>query len=146
MTAKLLTYLGCALLIFGLATSLATGSPSLSVAEQEGLVPQDQELAKRVADLERELASSREALAAVEKRVANMDAWFKRLPVACKALNGKMDEARKSGFEFAGPNPKAKAAVLDGLKSFAAALEKPPGAKATGKPRRTRKYGRNRGK
>jgi hypothetical protein len=84
-----------------------------------------QDLGERVEKLEKQLlaADARDLVQAkqiadLQEAQARTAAWFKGLPPALEALNQKMDDARRDGFEKAGPNPRSKKAVLDGIKAF----------------------------
>lgn len=89
-----------------------------------------QDLEERIQALEaqvQELKAGRETveqnLKAHQDILAQVFGWFRQLDGACNALNGSMDSARRNGFEKAGPNPRAKTNVLDGLKIFAQTLK-----------------------
>ena len=80
-------------------------------------------LRKQIADLERRLTVAETNIATNQVLMKKIFTWFRALPATCEALDGAMNDARKNGFEYAAPNPRAKTNVLDGLKAFAAALE-----------------------
>ncbi|MEZ6196284.1 MAG: hypothetical protein R3F20_11260 [Planctomycetota bacterium] len=105
------------------AALLALGGPALAPA------PAPQDLGEQVAALEKQVLEAQTARQELELRtkkleddLATVQAWLGGLPAALTALDGKMNDARRDGFEAAGPNPRAKKAVLDGIKSFAATL------------------------
>lgn len=102
---------------------------ALLFAGSLGFSENPQDLGERVEKLEKQLeaadAQSEEQakqIASLQEAQALTSAWFKGLPPAIAALNEKMDQARRDGFEKAGPNPRSKKAVLDGIKSFAHSL------------------------
>lgn len=120
----------CALLLFG-AAQVSTPAPQ-DLEEKVTL------LEKRLAEADEARAEQGRRLAALEESQARTQAWFQSLGPALNALHGKMDEARKNGFEKAGPNPRAKKAVLDGIQSFSKSLSPKASAPETAATRRRR--------
>ena len=51
-------------------------------------------------------------------------AWLRALPEVTKSLEDSVASARKNGFEGAGPNPRAKTDLLNGIEAFARTLNK----------------------
>lgn len=80
------------------------------------------DLEQRVEALEKANGELTARLQAQEELLAKAYAWMKSLPGAGAALRAKVEEARRDGFEKAGPNPRSKKAVLDGLAAFAGAM------------------------
>ncbi len=80
-------------------------------------------LEERVEALERENAGIKAELKAHQEQLTRTYNWLRLLPAAADALDAKMDQARRDGFEAAGPNPRSKKAVLDALKDFATAMK-----------------------
>lgn len=83
---------------------------------------ENDELRRRVRKLEEHMALVDANLANHQELLKGIFGWFRELPTKCTTLDESMDNARKNGFEYAGPNPRAKSNVLDGLKSFAKSL------------------------
>ena len=102
---------------------------ALLLAGSIGIGDAPQDLGEKVQALEKQLAEAQlrdaeqtKRLEALETAQARTEAWFRGLPPALEALHGKMAQARKDGFEKAGPNPRSKKAVLDGIQAFSRAL------------------------
>ncbi len=102
--------------------SRAAESPATTLAPQDELTERVKKLEERVDKLESEKAALELSVAAHQKLLKDTFSWLASLPKAADALSDGMDQARKLGFEAAGPNPKAKAEVLESLKGFARAL------------------------
>ena len=131
---------------FALATTTGTaGAPEFTT----------QDLAEKVASLETkldELSKAHETLtaahAALEKEHEalgkTVDGWAN----SAKALQSAVKDAESQGFLMAGPNPKAKKSLLDGLQGFAgkmaAAAKAEKEAEATPSANRNRNKGRYR--
>ncbi len=81
-----------------------------------------QDLTARVKELEIRQEKLVAELTEVSRRNDALYTWAKQIPTLCENLDGRMDSARKNGFEYAGAHPKAKKDVLDGIKAFAAGL------------------------
>lgn len=109
---------------------LGLGMTAVSIVPPVAAAPQEEEpssddvaaLEKRVAELEVLNKGLSERLDAQQELIDRAYAWMKGLPAAGSMLQQKVAEARRDGFEKAGPNPRSKKAVLDGLHGFAAAL------------------------
>ena len=89
-----------------------------------------QDLDERITALEKQVKDLKTSNQKLELSVnthqdilAQVFGWFRELNGACVGLAASMDTARQNGFEKAGPNPRAKTAVLDGVKGFAQALQ-----------------------
>ena len=113
-----------------LVLALGLGLTAVSVVPPVAAAPQDEEpstddvaaLEKRVAELEALNKGLVERMDAQQELIDRAYAWMKSLPAAGSMLQEKVAAARRDGFEKAGPNPRSKKAVLDGLHDFAAAL------------------------
>ena len=83
------------------------------------------ELEAKTADMElltKSNAVLEQKAAAHEELLRGVYAWLRTLPAATQGLVAKVDSARENGFEKAGPNPRAKTDVLEGLRAFARSL------------------------
>jgi hypothetical protein len=80
------------------------------------------ETKKKIDDLVRALDVQKKKTANLELRVERIENWFAAVRAACDVLDGAANEARRNGFEQAGPNALAHTNVLEGLKAFAAEL------------------------
>jgi hypothetical protein len=80
------------------------------------------ESAKRIDLLSRALDLEKKRTADLERRVDRIEAWFVAVRNASALLDSAADEARKNGFEHAGPNALARTNILEGMKNFAAEL------------------------
>ena len=106
---------------------------------------QDQDLEARVAALEKRVKAIENDKAVLESKLAAQGellqavyTWFRELPRAGERLNERLENARKWGFLMAGPNPRAKQEVLDGLEEFLTRIVSANPAKPTrkqGQPR-----------
>jgi hypothetical protein len=83
--------------------------------------PQD-DTAKKVDLLIRALELEKRRTTDLEQRLDRIDAWFRSMRDASDMLDAAANEARRNGFEQAGPNALSKSNVLDGMKSFAAEM------------------------
>jgi len=81
--------------------------PALSQGEKK-----DDDLAKRMEALEKQVAAQQKAIESLEKR-AEQD------KTAAADLVKKLKVARKGGFTYPAPNTEAKEALLSGLESYA---------------------------
>jgi hypothetical protein len=88
--------------------------------------PQDSrqdESARKIELLTRSLDAQKAKVVALEQRLDRIDTWFRRMYLAAHRLDQIADDSRRNGFESAGANPVAKTILLEGMKSFAAALQ-----------------------
>ncbi len=113
--------------------SAATGA-AVTASPQDEMAQKLEALTKRVSELEASKVAMEVKVKTQGALLGEVYSWMRSLPSASSALVKSMDEARKNGFEAAGPNPMAKTNVLEGLKSFAEALNASnPAKKATKK-------------
>ena len=134
------------LFLYALASAALAGAVAFEDTASGAPVPslQDQDLAERVSKLEEVAQSLTTRVTVLEAALARSEEnegvllrrlekseqilvgvldWFARLGPAGESLIAAMNSAREHGFEMAGPNPRSKTAVLEGLKSFAADLQ-----------------------
>jgi hypothetical protein len=78
--------------------------------------------AKRIDTLSRALDLEKKKTAELQARVERIENWFAMVRSASDMLDSAVNEARRNGFESAGPNPLARTQLLDGMKSFAVEL------------------------
>ncbi len=101
------------------ANESSTTPPASSADE---LQDQLEDLAKRVTQLESAKLSLEIKVKTQGELLGEIYGWMRTLPAASEALRGSLETAKKNGFAKAGPNPRAKNNLLDGLKEFAKAL------------------------
>jgi hypothetical protein len=80
------------------------------------------ESAKKIDLLTRALEVEKRRTIEIERRLDRIDAWFRSMRSASELLDAAANEARRNGFEHAGPNPMARTNVLEGMKGFAAEI------------------------
>ena len=113
------------LLLVAFVVLLPLGLGSAAAARQEApeLADRVAALETKVKKLEEERAKMMGDLALHQELLGKVFAWFRGLPELCTALDKAMLSARDNGFEKAGPNPRAKRDVLEGLRAFAAGVD-----------------------
>ncbi len=127
----LLAALFCLSALFLATGQSVSGSDDQRPLKNEAVRQTLEDLTKRVEKLEADKAVLEVKIKAQAKLLGQIYAWLRSVPEACAALEASVLEARKNGFEKAGPNPRAKRNVLEGLRSFADALNAKNPAKAT---------------
>jgi hypothetical protein len=103
---------------------LAVFLPCLSLALVQAPQQEEKKPEQRLADLEGSLSQMTERIVELESKVADLNAFNKALSDNAGDLIKAIELSRKNGFEWAGPNPRSKADLLDGLKNFAALIQK----------------------
>ena len=86
-------------------------------AERSNQVEQD-ELTTRVEQLEAALDAERTAREESDERLASLEEFREAVFTATKALDQSVSSSRENGFEWAGPNPRSKTDLLEGLYGF----------------------------
>ena len=109
-------------IVSALLIGALTGLAPHPIVERQDLAAEVKELRTRVEKLEEGARRSEAATKLQDEKIVALQSFVKALPQACQGLDQRMDSARANGFEEAGPNPKAKTDVLEGLKGFAKAL------------------------
>jgi hypothetical protein len=82
------------------------------------------ESAKKIEILARALEVEKRRTTDLEKRLDRIDLWFRSMRSAAELLDGAANEARRNGFEQAGPNALSRLNVLEGMKGFAAEISR----------------------
>ncbi len=81
--------------------------------------------AKKIESLAKALDAEKRHSADLERRIDRLESAMVSLRTAAERLDSAANDARKNGFEQAGPNPLAHTNLLDGLKGFAALITSP---------------------
>jgi hypothetical protein len=82
------------------------------------------ETAKKIDALTKALEIQTRRTSELAARVDRIESWLLTVRTASALLDGAADEARRNGFESAGPNPAARTNVLEGMKGFAAEISR----------------------
>ena len=108
------------LTVFALISSL------IALPMLRGAVPQDQEKdpVMRIQELEKTVADQQGRIESLEFQVDRLNQLANALVAGATALDQAVDQSRKDGFEWAGPNPKSKTELLNGLKNLAGQIHK----------------------
>jgi hypothetical protein len=112
---QILILAACAILLAAFAFPMVLGTAQES---------QDNDLPKRVAELEKVVLDQQMRIKQLETVVAKLNRLATALAAGAQILDQSVDLSRKEGFEFAGPNPHSKTTLLEGLKHFAASVHK----------------------
>ncbi len=84
---------------------------------------EDPEAERRFRELTNVVAAHDQRVEQAEKDLQRLSRLGDGLVQGTRKLNAAADVARKNGFENAGPNPQAKSDLIDGIKTFAGAIE-----------------------
>jgi hypothetical protein len=101
------------LLMAGVVACLAFAVPTQDSRSED---------AKKIDLLARALEAQRKKTGELQLRVDRIEAWFAGMRAATEMLDSAANDARRNGFEQAGPNALARSNIIDGMKSFAAEL------------------------
>lgn len=91
--------------------------------EEDDLKAQVAALQKALKVQEAGLLAHERALKESHDRLASVESWFRNLPAAVMALETGVSEAEQQGFTNAGANPRAREALLSGLRNLATGLK-----------------------
>jgi hypothetical protein len=106
---------------------------ALPIQDSRPAPPQD-ETAKKIEALTKALDLEVRRATELEARLDRVEAWLLTVRTAAALLDGAADDARRNGFEEAGANPLSRTNVLEGMKAFAAEVQRllPPLEPAVG--------------